>query len=101
MFNMEDPVNEAEVTPAVNILDISTDPQSIDEVKMAIAKLKNGKATDIDQISAELFKTEDVWATTILKNILQNIWVAKGAQPFGKQDLRKVTKKGPLQLQQL
>lgn len=35
MFDMEDSVNEAEITPAVNILDISTDPQSIDEVKMA------------------------------------------------------------------
>lgn len=54
MFNMEDPVNEAEITPAVNILDICTDPQSIDEVKMAIAKLKNGKATDIDQISLRM-----------------------------------------------
>lgn len=78
MFNMEDPVNEAEITPAMNILDISTDPPSIDEIKMAIAKLKNGKATDIDQISAELLQTEDVWATTILKNILQNIWAAGG-----------------------
>ena len=65
---MEDPVNEAEITPAVNILDINTDLLSIDKVKMAIAKLKNGKAAGIDKISAELHKTEDVW-TLISHNL--------------------------------
>lgn len=98
---MEDPVNEAEKTPVVNILDISTDPQSIDEVKMAIAKLKNGKATDIDQISAELLKTEDVWATTILKKHFTEYMGSKGGTTFRETGLKKVTKKGPLQLQQL
>lgn len=48
---MEDLVNEAKITPAVNILDINTDLLSIDKVKMAIAKLKNGKATGIDQVN--------------------------------------------------
>lgn len=38
VFNMEDP-NEADITPAVNILDISRDPPSIDEGKIATAKL--------------------------------------------------------------
>lgn len=52
MFNIENQVNEAEITPSVYVLDISTDPPSIEEVKMAIAKLKNRKAADIGQISA-------------------------------------------------
>lgn len=43
-------------------MDKSTDPPSKDKVKMAIAKLENGKAAGIDKISAELHKTEDVWA---------------------------------------
>lgn len=38
VFNMEDPVNEATITPAVNTMDINTDPPSIGEVKMNIAK---------------------------------------------------------------
>lgn len=42
-------------------MDKSTDPPSKDKVKMAIAKLENGKAAGIDKISAELHKTEDVW----------------------------------------
>lgn len=70
---MEDP-NEADITPAVNILDISRDPPSIDEGKIATAKLQNGKATGIDQINAEFLKTKELWTLSILKNILQKIW---------------------------
>lgn len=66
---MKDPEYEPKITLTVNILDINTDLLSIDKVKMAITKLKNGKAADIDQISAEEVRT-----LTILTNILQKIW---------------------------
>lgn len=99
---MEDPVNEAEITPAVNILDISTYPLGIEEVKMAIAKLNHGKAAGIDQTSAELLKTEEVWIPIILKNILQKIWESEEAPTFWKTGLMvKLPKRGSLKLQQL
>lgn len=84
MFNIENQVNEAEITPSVYVLDISTDPPSIKEVKMAIAKLKNRKAADIGQISANLLKTEEVRTPIFLTNILQNIWESDEAPAFWK-----------------
>lgn len=84
MFNIENQVNEAEITPSVYVLDISTDPPSIEEVKMAIAKLKNRKAADIGQISANLLKTEEVRTPIFLTNILQNIWESDEAPAFWK-----------------
>lgn len=84
MFNIKNQVNEAEITPSVYVLDISTDPPSIKEVKMAIAKLKNRKAADIGQISANLLKTEEVRTPIFLTNILQNIWESDEAPAFWK-----------------
>lgn len=84
MFNIENQVNEAEITPSVYVLDISTDPPSIEEVKLAIAKLKNRKAADIGQISANLLKTEEVRTPIFLTNILQNIWESDEAPAFWK-----------------
>lgn len=84
MFNIENQVNEAEITPSVYVVDISTDPPSIEEVKMAIAKLKNRKAADIGQISANLLKTEEVRTPIFLTNILQNIWESDEAPAFWK-----------------
>lgn len=84
MFNIENQVNEAEITPSVYVLDISTDPPSIEEVKMAIAKLKNRKAADIGQISANLLKTEEVRTPIFLTNILQNISESDEAPAFWK-----------------
>lgn len=84
MFNIENQVNEAEITPSVYVLDISTDPPSIEEVKMAIAKLTNRKAADIGQISANLLKTEEVRTPIFLTNILQNIWELDEAPAFWK-----------------
>lgn len=84
MFNIENQVNEAEITPSVYVLGISTDPPSIEEVKMAIAKLKNRKAADIGQISANLLKTEEVRTPIFLTNILQNIWESDEAPAFWK-----------------
>lgn len=84
---MEDPVNEAEITPAVNILDINNDLLSIDKVKMAIAKLRNGKATGIDQINTELLRAEEVRTPTTLTNILQKIWEQEEAPIFWKISL--------------
>ncbi|XP_061168983.1 uncharacterized protein LOC133178255 [Saccostrea echinata] len=43
----------------MDTLDINTDPTSVEEVKKAIAKLKNGKAAGIDQTNAELLKAKE------------------------------------------
>lgn len=51
---------------------------------MAIAKLKNGKATGIDQINTELLRAEEVRTPTTLTNILQKIWEQEEAPIFWK-----------------
>ncbi|XP_056020452.1 uncharacterized protein LOC130054512 [Ostrea edulis] len=97
VFNMKDPKNEAIILPATDTLDIDTDPPSIEEVKKAITKLKNGKAAGIDQIHAELFKAEEYWTPTLLTNILQKIWESEKTPSFWKTGLIvKLPKKGDL-----
>ena len=77
LFNTEDPESEAVITPAEDILDIITEPPSVDEVKKAIAALKKGKAADIDQINAELLKAKEHLTPTILTHILHKIWTTE------------------------
>ncbi|XP_062570395.1 uncharacterized protein LOC134232444 [Saccostrea cucullata] len=103
VFNINDTGNEVLITSAINILDINTDPPSIEEVKKAIKRLKNGKAAGIDQINAELLKAEEYWTPTILTNILQNIWESEETPTFWRTGLivKLPKKRRPFQLQQL
>ncbi|XP_062611962.1 uncharacterized protein LOC134273760 [Saccostrea cucullata] len=87
VFNINDTGNEVLITSAINTLDFNTDPPSIEEVKKAIGKLKNGKAAGIDQINAELLKAEEYWTPTILTNILQNIWESEETPTFWRTGL--------------
>jgi len=97
VFNMSDPKCEVFITPAINILDINTEPPSIDEVKNAISTLKNGKAVGIDQIHAEFLKAEEYWTPTVLTSILKKIWESEEIPTFWKTGLIvKLPKKGDL-----
>ena len=74
---MSDLKCEIFIAPAINILDINTEPPSIDEVKKAISTLKNGKAAGIDQIHAESLKTEEYWTLTLDKYSKEDLGIRR------------------------
>ena len=70
-----DPSTEAVIAPAEIPLDINTEPPTIQEIRQAINKLKNGKAPGIDRIQADLFKAEEQITPTVLASILRKVWI--------------------------
>ena len=52
ILNRPEPENTAPIPKATQDIDINTDPPSIQEIKKAISKMKNGKAPGADGISA-------------------------------------------------
>ena len=55
-------------------LDIELGPITVQEVKSAIKKLKNGSAPGDNNVSAEMLKAEEEEMPQLLKLTLQNVW---------------------------
>ena len=100
VLNREDPTTEAEIQPAVDPLNINTEPPTVQEIKLAIKKLKSGKAPGIDGIQAELLKAEEQKTPTLLTDILRKIWISETAPEEWKVGLNCQTAKegGPNRL---
>lgn len=73
-LNQPDPPALAEISEAEEDLDINLGPISLQEVKDAICKLKNGKAPGEDGVCAEMLKAEEQDTPRLLQSILQDIW---------------------------
>lgn len=60
LFSKNNPENDALMTPAIDTLDINTDPPSVKKIKyrQVISQLKGGKSAGIDQINTELLKSK-------------------------------------------
>ena len=74
VLNRDDPETEAIIQPSPELLEIDTDPPSVDKVKKAIKALKNGKAPGMDQICTEMLKANEQITPILLTNILRDIW---------------------------
>ena len=97
VLNREDPETEAIIIPSSELLDIDTEPPSVEEVKRAIKALKDGKTPGIDQVYAEMLKADEQTTATVLTNILCDIWESEEAPLSWKTGLIvKLPKKGDL-----
>ena len=74
-LNRPDPVVDIpDIQAAREVLEISTEPPTLTEVKVALQNMKNGKAAGIDGITADMLKAEDVMTPKLLRDILEKIW---------------------------
>ncbi|XP_013393409.1 uncharacterized protein LOC106161097 [Lingula anatina] len=74
VLNHPGPSEPANSTPTDGILDINTDPPTREEVRNAIIAMKNGKASGIDNIHAEMLKADVGMATNLLTDLFSTIW---------------------------
>ncbi|XP_052218790.1 uncharacterized protein LOC127836286 [Dreissena polymorpha] len=79
VLNSADPSTEAVIAPAEIPLDINTEPPTMQEIRQATKKLKNGKAPGIDRIKAELLKAKEQITPTVLASILRKVWISETA----------------------
>ena len=97
VLNRNDPETEAIIIPSPELLDIDTDPPSIEEVKRAINALKDRKTPGIDQIYAEMLKVDEQITATLLTDILHDIRESEEAPLSWKTSLVvKLPNKGDL-----
>ena len=94
---MKDPDGEAYITPAENILPISCETSTLNEVKGAISSIKNEKALGVDQVNVELLKADGILTLELMTKILGNIWNSEELPSCWKTGLIiKLPKKGDL-----
>ena len=55
-------------------MDVNTDQPTLEEVKMAIKVMDNGKAPGCDGVTAETLKVEDTVTPRLLTQIFNDIW---------------------------
>jgi len=67
----------------INALDISTADITIEEVKKAIKKLMNGKATDVDGVQAELLKYGVYKLARRVTTLCNRIWITERYRKTG------------------
>ncbi|KAL9966528.1 hypothetical protein ACROYT_G024615 [Oculina patagonica] len=75
--SLAEPAQVAEIPPAAEDLVICTDPPTLEEVKVAIKAMKNGKAGGADGVTAEMLKAEETVTPRILTDIFKEIWESK------------------------
>ena len=79
----DDPVTDVEIDPIIN--EISTDPITKAEIRIALRKVKNGKAGGKDKITAELLKAD--------MNTTEN-WLVKLFRTLGTRESAKNVEAG-------
>ena len=76
-------------------LDISVEEISVEEIQVAIRKLKNNKAAGVDNIPAELLKADIEATSTVIHGLFQDIWRSNVVPKEWKSGLIiKTTQKG-------
>ena len=83
-------------------MDVNTDPPKLEEVKMAIKVMKNGKVPGSDGATAEMLKVEDTVTPRLLTQIFSDIWEKENLKGLENGADSKITQKGRhIQLQQI
>ena len=96
VLNRPDPRKQACISqPLGHKLDIDCSPPTKNEILKAIKSLKNNKAPGIDNITAEVLKTDIRFATDWLYDLCHKIWNAGTIPEYWCRGLiRKLPKKG-------
>ncbi|XP_073671663.1 uncharacterized protein [Paramisgurnus dabryanus] len=97
VLNRKSPEENADIPEGEIDLDISIELPTKEEIVAAIKKLKNNKAPGLDNLNAELFKTDPETAAEILEPLFRTIW-RKACVPeeWTKGVIIKIPKKGNL-----
>ena len=83
-------------------MDVNTDPPTLEEMKMAITLMKNGKTPGSDEVTAEMLNVEDTVTPRLLTDLQCHLGNRKQARGLENGADNKITQKGRLiQLQQL
>ena len=97
ILNRPDPPVLADIPEAEEDLDINCDDITVEEVKQAIHKLKNGKVPGDDGVCPKMLKAEDTETPKLLCQILQKIWDSeKAPKDWNTGVIVKLPKKGNL-----
>ena len=74
ILNRPEPTETAQIRAAEEDVDVNTDQPTLEEVKMAIKVMRNGKAPGSDGVTAEMLKVEDTVTPRLLTQIFSDIW---------------------------
>ena len=72
-LNRPEPTETAQIPEAEEDVDVNTDQPTLEQVKMAIKVMKNGKAPGSDRVTAEMLKVEDKITPRLLRQIFSDI----------------------------
>ena len=79
-------------------VDIDTNPPTIEEIEKSINKLRNSKSPGVDNIQAEMLKTQSNMVTRKLEEVFKIIWKNEEIpEDWQKEDIIKLPKKGDLE----
>ena len=74
ILNRPPPEEDADISEALDDLDINTAIPEKEEILKAVKSLNNGKAPGHNNFNAELFKADPELAATILQPLFAAIW---------------------------
>ena len=74
ILNKPEPKETALIPEAEEDVDVNTDQPTLEEVRMAIKVMKNGKVPGCDGVTADMLKVEDTDAPRLLAHTFSDIW---------------------------
>ena len=99
ILNKEAPIEVKYIPERDEYLLANMDPPTANEVKSAIDNMKSGKASEADDVSADMLKVGGDVITETLKDIIKEIWEEKEIPVDWKTGIIvKLPKKGNLSL---
>ncbi|KAI0215636.1 hypothetical protein LSAT2_032304 [Lamellibrachia satsuma] len=97
ILNRPEPTETAQIPEAEEDMDVNTDQPTLEEVKMAIKMMKNGRAPGSDGVTAEMLVVDNTVTPRLLTQIFSDIWETENIPEDWKMGLVvKLPKKGDL-----
>ena len=73
ILNRPEPTETTQIPEAEEDMDVNTDQPTLEEVKMAIKVMKNGKSPGSDGVTAEMLKVEDTVTPRLLTDLQRHL----------------------------